>query len=107
MKRLQGRYWLLVTKGCWKLQAFTGSYKGLQLVINCYDRIQTVRGHFKEFQGLGSCRGNRRLLGAVGGYGGLQEVTGSYRGLKGNTRGYKVLQGVTMDYKGFQGATGG
>ena len=77
------------------------------MVTNCYDRIQTVRGHFKEFQGLGSCRGNRRLLGAVGGYRGLQGVTRGYRELQGVKGKYKGLQGVTRGYNGLQGVSGG
>ena len=41
-------YWLLVTKGYWKLQGVTGSYKGVQGVLNWYDGLQTVGGHFKD-----------------------------------------------------------
>ena len=35
-----------VTKGYWKLQGVTGSYKGLQVFTYRYDGLPTVRGHF-------------------------------------------------------------
>ena len=88
MKRLQGRYWLLVTKGYWKLQAVTGSYRGLK----------------------GNTRGYKVLQGS---YNGLQGVSGGNRGLKGVTRGFRELQRLQevrrlrMGYKELQGVTRG
>ena len=48
---LQGRYWLLVTKGYWKSQAVTGSYRGLKGNTRGYKVLQGVTMDYKGFQG--------------------------------------------------------
>ena len=79
MKRLQGRYWLLVTKGYWKLQAVTGSYRGLKGNTRGYNGLQGVSG------------GNRGLKGVTRGFRELQRLQEVTR----LRMGYKELQGVT------------
>ena len=59
-----------VTRGYWRLQGVTKSYKGLEGVTRGYSRLHGVT------------RGYRGLQGVTVGYMRLQEVAGCYKGLR-------------------------